>query len=221
MRRYVLTGTPGAGKTSILRALADLGHTVVEEAATSVIAGAQAGGEDEPWTRASFIEEIVEVQCRRQLEAPTTNSVQVYDRSPVCTHALARYLERPVPPSSATSASASSPAPAGSASRSRWSSRRSTNRATAPSATNSSTSPPPTWRTVSPRSPRRSRAPAHEGPGLDEVLRVLGPDAAADGSMGNPRDYDVLRQAEPVHRRSGRSRVCCKEVMRRVEAFTR
>lgn len=99
MRRYVLTGTPGAGKTSILRALAELGHTVVEEAATSVIAEAQARGEDEPWTRASFIEDIVEVQRRRQGEAPTTNSVQVYDRSPVCTHALARYLGRPVPPS--------------------------------------------------------------------------------------------------------------------------
>jgi predicted ATPase len=97
MRRYVLTGTPGAGKTSILRGLAELGHTVVEEAATEVIARAQARGEDEPWTRASFIEEIVEVQRRQQLTAPTVNSVQVYDRSPVCTHALAHYLGRPVP----------------------------------------------------------------------------------------------------------------------------
>ncbi|MEU6374968.1 AAA family ATPase [Streptomyces sp. NPDC046909] len=99
MRRYVLTGTPGAGKTSILRALAGLGHVVVEEAATSVIARAQARGEDEPWTRASFIEDIVELQRTRQLTAPATNSLQVYDRSPVCTHALARYLGRPVPPS--------------------------------------------------------------------------------------------------------------------------
>ncbi|MGW7202024.1 ATP/GTP-binding protein [Streptomyces sp. NPDC054837] len=97
MRRYVLTGTPGAGKTSILHGLAALGHAVVEEAATAVIAGAQARGEDEPWTRASFIEEIAELQRRRQLAAAATNSVQVYDRSPVCTHALARYLGRPVP----------------------------------------------------------------------------------------------------------------------------
>lgn len=99
MRRYVLTGSPGSGKTSILHGLADLGHTVVEEAATAVIARAQARGEDEPWTRASFIEEIVELQRRRQLAAATTNSAQVYDRSPVCTHALVRYLGRPVPPS--------------------------------------------------------------------------------------------------------------------------
>ena len=99
MRRYVLTGTPGAGKTSILGALAELGHVVVEEAATAVIARAQARGDAEPWTRASFIEEIVELQRHRQQTASTSNAVQVYDRSPVCTHALARYLGQPVPSS--------------------------------------------------------------------------------------------------------------------------
>ena len=45
MKRYILTGTPGAGKTSILRMLAARGHSVVEEAATSLIALGQAGGE--------------------------------------------------------------------------------------------------------------------------------------------------------------------------------
>jgi predicted ATPase len=96
MRRYVLTGTPGSGKTTILGGLARLGHTVVEEAATDVIARAQARGEDEPWTRASFIDEIVELQRQRQLDAPTTGSLQVFDRSPVCTLALATYQGRPV-----------------------------------------------------------------------------------------------------------------------------
>jgi predicted ATPase len=97
MRRYVLTGTPGAGKTSILRRLAELGHEVVEEAATDVIARAQALGEDEPWTRASFVDEIVDLQRRRQLAVSADAAgVQVFDRSPICTHALARYLGRPV-----------------------------------------------------------------------------------------------------------------------------
>lgn len=96
MRRYVLTGTPGAGKTSILRCLGELGYGVVEEAATAVIAQAQAQGEDQPWTRASFIDEIVALQRQRQLEA--TGSVQVFDRSPVCTHALTIYLGWPVSP---------------------------------------------------------------------------------------------------------------------------
>ncbi|MFE9445920.1 ATP-binding protein [Streptomyces sp. NPDC006602] len=96
MRRYVLTGTPGAGKTSILRCLAELGHGVVEEAATAVIARAQARGEEEPWTRASFVDEVVELQRERQLEGPVKGAVQVFDRSPICTHALATYLGRPV-----------------------------------------------------------------------------------------------------------------------------
>ncbi|WP_436789066.1 ATP/GTP-binding protein [Yinghuangia sp. YIM S10712] len=98
MRRYVLTGTPGAGKTSILRGLARLGHSVVEEAATTVIARAQGQGDDEPWTRPSFIDEVVNLQRRRQLAAPGTDHAQVFDRSPLCTLALATYLERPVSP---------------------------------------------------------------------------------------------------------------------------
>ncbi|MCX4512969.1 AAA family ATPase [Streptomyces sp. NBC_01619] len=96
MRRYVLTGTPGAGKTSILRCLDDLGYGVVEEAATAVIAHAQARGEDEPWTRTSFIDDIVVLQRQRQLEASAAAPVHVFDRSPVCTHALATYLGWPV-----------------------------------------------------------------------------------------------------------------------------
>lgn len=96
MRRYVLTGTPGAGKTSILRCLAELGYGVVEEAATTVIAQAQAQGEDEPWTRTSFIDDVVELQRQRQLEASSTGPVQLFDRSPVCTYALANYLGLPV-----------------------------------------------------------------------------------------------------------------------------
>ncbi|MDQ0766495.1 ATP/GTP-binding protein [Streptomyces canus] len=96
MGRYVLTGTPGAGKTAILHRLGELGHAVVEEAATDVIARAQAQGEDEPWTRVSFIDEIVTLQRQRQQEASGTAALQVFDRSPVCTLALATYLGRPV-----------------------------------------------------------------------------------------------------------------------------
>ncbi|MGA4541437.1 ATP-binding protein [Uniformispora flossi] len=97
MRRYVLTGTPGAGKTAILRGLAARGHTVVEEAATEVITRAQAAGEAEPWTRASFIDEVITLQRRQQL-ATTDAAIQIYDRSPICTHALATYLGHPVSP---------------------------------------------------------------------------------------------------------------------------
>ena len=50
MKRFIVTGTPGEGKTAIIRQLELEGFSVVEEAATDVIAAAQAGGTSEPWT---------------------------------------------------------------------------------------------------------------------------------------------------------------------------
>ena len=91
-----MTGAPGCGKTSILTALRDRGHAVVPEAATDVIAAEQARGIDEPWTRPEFADLIVELQRTRQLEA--AGDPQIYDRSPLCTLALARYLGQPVTP---------------------------------------------------------------------------------------------------------------------------
>ncbi len=44
MKRFVLTGTPGSGKTAIIRQLEIDGFSVVEEAATDLIALAQARG---------------------------------------------------------------------------------------------------------------------------------------------------------------------------------
>jgi predicted ATPase len=99
-KRFVLTGTPGAGKTSLLHGLAEQGYSVVDEAATDVIAYEQGRGRAEPWTQPSFVGRITALQRRRQLRAPVTEGpVQFYDRSPICTHALAVYLGRPVPPS--------------------------------------------------------------------------------------------------------------------------
>ncbi|WP_433435545.1 AAA family ATPase [Nonomuraea sp. CA-141351] len=99
MKRYILTGTPGAGKTAILRWLERDGYTVVEEAATDVIALHQAQGDREPWTKSSFVEAIIALQRRRQEQAAALpGEVQIYDRSPVCTYALATYLGHPVSP---------------------------------------------------------------------------------------------------------------------------
>ncbi|MET7390793.1 AAA family ATPase [Streptomyces sp. NPDC005529] len=69
MPRFILTGTPGAGKTSILTGLERQGHQVVSEAATDVVARRQACGEDELWTRPSFIDDIVAEQIQRQTAA--------------------------------------------------------------------------------------------------------------------------------------------------------
>ena len=97
MRRYIITGAPGAGKTVILRQLDREGFGVVEEAATDVIATEQAGGIAEPWTQPSFIDLIVDLQRQRQIRAShETDQVQFHDRSVVCTAALAVYLGYPL-----------------------------------------------------------------------------------------------------------------------------
>jgi predicted ATPase len=117
LRRFILTGGPGAGKTALLRRLETRGHAVVEEAATDVIALEQARGVAEPWLRPGFVEAITELQRIRRLgrlagaewaDRATSgahphgvqgaNRAQVHDRSAVCTLALARFLGVPVPP---------------------------------------------------------------------------------------------------------------------------
>jgi predicted ATPase len=96
MRRFIITGTPGAGKTAIIRQLELEGFGVVEEAATAVIAAAQARGIAEPWTDPAFIDSIVLLQKQRQIRASKQNEdLQFHDRSAVCTAALARYLGYP------------------------------------------------------------------------------------------------------------------------------
>ena len=99
MRRFIITGAPGAGKTAIVRQLELEGFGVVEEAATDIIASAQARGSAEPWRGASFIDHIASLQRQRQLRAAyQPDEIQFHDRSAVFTAALAIYLECPVSP---------------------------------------------------------------------------------------------------------------------------
>src|SRR5262252_7373955 len=96
MRRFIISGAPGAGKTAIIRQLELDGFSVVEEAATDVIAAAQARGIAEPWTDASFIDTVADLQKQRQIRAAYQPAeVQFHDRSVVCTAALAVYLGYP------------------------------------------------------------------------------------------------------------------------------
>lgn len=101
MPAYILTGTPGAGKTAMLRLLETFGFPVVEEAASDVIALGQALGRAEPWREPAFIEDVAALQRRRQDAARATagGGTVFFDRSPVCTLALSRYLGFPPPPS--------------------------------------------------------------------------------------------------------------------------
>ena len=99
MRRFIITGAPGAGKTAIIRQLELDGFSVVEEAATDVIAAAHAIGTDQPWIHTSFIDDIANLQRDRQIRAShQPDEVQFHDRCAICTAALALYLEYPISP---------------------------------------------------------------------------------------------------------------------------
>lgn len=91
-RRYILTGAPGAGKTTTARRLAAAGHTVIAEAATDLITASQAAGIDAPWDDPAFTDQIAALQRERQHRADALpGPVQFFDRSPVCTLAMARF----------------------------------------------------------------------------------------------------------------------------------
>jgi predicted ATPase len=66
MPGYILTGSPGAGKTAVLRLLEIGGYVVVEEAATDVIALENALGREEPWSDHGFIDKVITLQRQRQ-----------------------------------------------------------------------------------------------------------------------------------------------------------
>ena len=88
--RYIFTGTPGSGKTSVILALKRFGYVVIPESATDVIAEAQAKGTMRPWEQPDFVDKIVLTQKLRQLNVK--GELQFYDRSPFCTYTLGRYF---------------------------------------------------------------------------------------------------------------------------------
>ncbi len=55
-KRFILTGAPGSGKTTIIHALEAQGFAVIPEAATDIIAKEQLKGTLEPWKHPDFID---------------------------------------------------------------------------------------------------------------------------------------------------------------------
>lgn len=96
VRRFILTGTPGSGKTSVIKELEKLGHIVIHEAATDVILREQDAGIENPWEASGFVDKIVCMQKERQMNA--SGDLQFYDRSPFCTYALAKHFSHAITP---------------------------------------------------------------------------------------------------------------------------
>jgi predicted ATPase len=97
MRRFILTGAPGAGKTTLIQALAERGHAVALEAATDVNTELLDEGIADPGAAPAFIDRIVAYQRERRLEPDA--ALQFHDRSAICTLALCRYASLSQPPS--------------------------------------------------------------------------------------------------------------------------
>jgi predicted ATPase len=66
MRKYVLTGGPGSGKSSIILALEQRGEYVIREAAEDYIKLRQAQGTPTPWKEADFQQKILDLQVQRE-----------------------------------------------------------------------------------------------------------------------------------------------------------
>lgn len=90
MELYILTGMPGYGKTSVIKQLELYEFRVIHEAATDIITEQQYRSNSEPWRYPDFIDKIITLQKQRQISAQV--KLQYYDRSQICTYALAIYL---------------------------------------------------------------------------------------------------------------------------------
>lgn len=69
-QKYILTGGPGSGKSSIILELEAQGEHTIREAAEDIIRRNQAHGNPEPWTNPNFQKEILELQLQREQRIP-------------------------------------------------------------------------------------------------------------------------------------------------------
>ncbi|HXF28918.1 MAG TPA: AAA family ATPase [Chlamydiales bacterium] len=97
MKWYILTGGPGAGKTSIIKKLKRMGENVVFEAAEDVITEDLSWGVEKPWEQSDFSDRILQLQEKRhELALQMEAEVVFFDRSPIDTIAYPMMQKKPV-----------------------------------------------------------------------------------------------------------------------------
>jgi predicted ATPase len=82
-QRFILTGGPGVGKTTLIKEFNKEGITVVFEAAAAIIKEELDRGIEAPWADPTFNDRIVARQITHQDEHLKTISEVFFDRSPV------------------------------------------------------------------------------------------------------------------------------------------
>lgn len=70
MKKYILTGGPGTGKSAIILALERQGEYIIKEAAEDHIKLRQAQGQPQPWTEPDFQDQILDLQIQREERIP-------------------------------------------------------------------------------------------------------------------------------------------------------
>jgi predicted ATPase len=79
MRKYVLTGGPSSGKSSLLLGLEQSYQVpIIREAAEDVIKFSQAMGIDEPWQHLDFQDHVLSLQLKREDEARRLGTNRIF-----------------------------------------------------------------------------------------------------------------------------------------------
>lgn len=77
-RRYIITGGPGTGKTSIINCLSTLGYVVMPEAATDIIEEGQRQNIEKPWRAVDYHIKVSALIEERKQEAQNSNTPLIF-----------------------------------------------------------------------------------------------------------------------------------------------
>ena len=83
MRRVVITGAPGVGKTTLLNEFAAMGYPVVDESARAIIAERIASGSSPRPSPLSFAQEILRRDIEKYRAQPKTSNWVFFDRGAI------------------------------------------------------------------------------------------------------------------------------------------